>query len=123
MKKSYLVFGFFFLILITGLLNAQNEKLPVVNWRDANNYIGQQVIVEGTIVATYKTNKVCFLNFDQNWKEYFTAVIFVSDLPKFSYSPDQYLKNKKVKIKGTIKLYKGKPEIIVKNSDQIEVID
>ena len=40
----------------------------VISWQDAANYYGQNKTVEGTIVATPNTGKVCFLNFHENWK-------------------------------------------------------
>jgi len=35
--------------------------------------------------------EVCFLNFDKDYKTTFTAVIFASDLPKFSAKPRSIL--------------------------------
>jgi DNA/RNA endonuclease YhcR with UshA esterase domain len=81
------------------------------------------VIVEGIIVAANSTGKVCFLNFHKNWKRYFTAVIFASDFHKFPEPPKNYYNGKKVRITGLIKKYQGKPEIIIKNPSQIEILE
>ena len=94
----------------------------IVNWKDAANHYGQYKTVEGTVVATKCTPKVCFLNFHPNWRKYFTAVIFRSDWHKFPRNPNQYYLNKEVRVTGTIKEYKGKPEIILKRLSQIEII-
>lgn len=100
----------------------ENNDIKVISWEDADKYYGETVIVEGTIVATYNSGKACFLNFHRNWKRYFTVVIFRSDFRKFSYPPEEYYKDKKVRVKGTIKEYQGKPEIIMRNPSQIRVI-
>ena len=92
-----------------------------VNWKDAANHYGKYKTVEGTIVSGKCLPKVCFLNFDRDYKTTFTAVIFTSDLPKFPQNPDQYYRNKKVQVTGTIKEYKGKPQIILKGPDQISI--
>jgi len=101
----------------------QKEKPKIISWEDADKYYGKTMIVEGTIVAANSTGKVCFLNFHKNWKRYFTAVIFASDFHKFPESPKNYYNGKKVRITGLIKKYQGKPEIIIKNPSQIEIIE
>ena len=91
---------------------------------NAGNYIGKEKTVAGKIADGYKskTNTV-FLNFEKPYpNQCFTAVIFSSDLINFPENPQNYYEGKIVKIKGTIKKYQGKPEIILKDRSQIEVI-
>jgi hypothetical protein len=116
MRKILLIVA---VILITsGYAFSENT----VNWSDASNHYGKYKTVEGIIVSTRCLPKVCFLNFDKNYKTTFSAVIFAADLPKFPPNPDQYYRNKKVQITGTIKEYEGKPEIILKDQGQIQII-
>jgi len=91
----------------------------IISWENADQYYGQNKTVEGTIVLTKCTPKVCYLNFHPNWRVCFTAVIFASDWYKFPANPDKYYLNKKVRVTGKIKRYKGKPEIILQNPNQI----
>ncbi|MBU7046186.1 MAG: thermonuclease family protein [Theionarchaea archaeon] len=98
------------------------EDIPVINWSDAHKYYNQYVIVKGTIVDTYNSGIVCFLNFDTNYK-YFTAVIFASDFLGFPFIPEDFYLGKTVYIIGIIKEYKGSPEIIVKTPGQIRILD
>jgi hypothetical protein len=58
-------------------------------------------------VVTRNTGKACFLNFSQNWKTDFTAVIFVSDFPKFPPNPESYYKGKRVRVTGRVQEYQG----------------
>ena len=75
--------------------------------------------MEGVIVASKNTGKVCYLNFDMDYKRYFTAVIFASDFSKFPPSPENHYLNKKARVRGIPKEYQGKSEIILKNPSQI----
>ena len=97
------------------------DDIPVIAWSYAHNYYNQNVIVEGTIVNTYNSGIVCFLNFDTDY-QYFTAVIFASDFLGFPFIPEVFYLGKKVYIIGIVKEYKGSPEIIVKTPDQIRIL-
>lgn len=101
----------------------EKAKLEIISWRDAAKYYGETKTVEGKIVASNNTGKVCFLNFHKNWRKYFTAVIFSSDFDKFPPNPEDYYLKRRVRVKGLIKEYKGKPEIILKSPSQIEIIE
>jgi micrococcal nuclease len=98
------------------------DESPIITWSEAENYYNQYVIVEGTIINTFNSGIVCFLNFHTDYR-YFTAVIFASDFPGFPVSPEAFYLGKKVHIIGIIKEYKGSPEIIVKTPDQIRILD
>jgi len=89
----------------------------------ARNYIGQEKIVEGKIADSYKSkSNTVFLNFEVPYpNNCFTAIIFSSSLNSFPQNPQDYYKGKVVRVKGTIKDYKGKPEIILENNEQIEI--
>ena len=97
------------------------DDIPVIDWKDADKYYNQYVIVEGTIVDTFNSGNVCFLNFDTDY-QYFTAVIFASDFLGFPFIPEDFYLGKKVYIIGIIKEYNGSPEIIVKTPGQIRIV-
>lgn len=104
-------------------LTQEATGLEVIDACQAGKFIGKEKIIEGKVADAYrsKTNTV-FLNFDKPYpNQCFTAVIFSSDQYKFVESPEKYYSNKTVRIKGTIKEYQGKPEIILKTPAQIEV--
>jgi len=104
-------------------LTPELTGLKVVKACEAKNYYGEEVIVEGKIVDTYrsKTNTI-FLNFEKPYpNQCFSGVIFSSYQDNFVESPEKYYLNKVVRVKGIIKEYKGKPEIILKDSSQIEI--
>jgi micrococcal nuclease len=99
------------------------KEIDIIAWDEADKYYNQTKIVEGKIVASNNTGKVCFLNFHKDWRRYFTAVIFASDFEKFPAHPEDHYLNRIVRVEGLIKEYRGKPEIILKSPSQIEIIE
>src|SRR5208337_4447585 len=102
------------------------EWLPtsnqIIQYTVASNYVGQFVTVEGMIVYTYSSDTgTTFLDFHYPYQGFFYAVIFVGDLSNFRFQPFSFYLNKEVRITGTIQLYNGDPEIIVRSPSQIEV--
>ena len=99
------------------------RESEVISWKDAHKYYGQKVSVEGKIVRTHHSGKACFLNFHANWKKYLTAVIFARDFSKFPEHPEEYYYSKTVRITGIVKEYRRKPEIILRDPSQIEILE
>jgi micrococcal nuclease len=98
-----------------------DSSIPVITWKEAHTYYNQYVIVEGTIVSTYNSGIVCFLNFHTDY-HYFTAIIFACDFPGFPHLPEVFYRGKTVHIIGIITEYNNSPEIIVKTPDQIRIL-
>ncbi|MCF8127818.1 MAG: thermonuclease family protein [Deltaproteobacteria bacterium] len=94
-----------------------------ISWESAGKYIGEHVTVQGTIVRSYNSGKACFLNFHQNFTRYMSLTIFENALRKFPFQPETYYLHKTVRVKGKIKIYKGRPEIVVESPKQIEVVE
>jgi hypothetical protein len=63
-----------------------------------------------------------YLNFHANWKRYLTLVIPVEDLPLFPSDPEKAYRGKKVRVRGEVKLYKGRPEMVVRSPEDITVV-
>jgi len=104
-------------------LTSEKTGLEIIFACNSGNYYGKEAIVEGKIIDAYrsKTNTV-FLNFEKPYPNHcFTDVIFSSDQYKFVQNPENYYLNKNVRVRGEIKEYQGKPEIILKDPSQIEV--
>lgn len=109
----------------------------IVGFQDAPKFYNQTKTVEGTIAATMCTEKMCFLNFDKDYKKYLSAVIMAPDFSKFSKMTGKELQSemekmyvgKKVQITGVITEYKGKeasqpgrPQIALTNMTDIKVL-
>lgn len=116
---------FLFLIQLSTLVWGAEIKATDVETIKKNE--GEFVSIIGDVYSTYKapSGKVRFINFGPDHRSAFTVVIFTSDLNKFTSTvgePTTYYKGKRVKVEGRIKMYKGKPEIIVNSPDQIIII-
>lgn len=96
---------------------------PVVSWEMASEYVGQTVTVVGRIAASYNSGRACFLNFHEDYRRSFTAVIFKSAFAKFPANPEDYYLGKLVSVTGKVKEYQGRPEIILEEPAQITVSD
>ncbi|MBI5395858.1 MAG: hypothetical protein HZA91_11220 [Verrucomicrobia bacterium] len=95
---------------------------PVVPWEKARDVIGRRATVEGMIVATHKTGKVCNLNFSSNWRRDFSAVIFAGSFSKWPGDIEGPYRGQKVRITGTVTEYQGRPQIVVSEPSQIEIV-
>ena len=78
-------------------------------------HIGETVTVCGKVFGTkLLSNGPTFLNMGGEYPDNpFTAVIMFNKRGNFSYKPEEYLQGKTICVTGTVKNYKGKPEIVV----------
>ena len=102
-----------------GLWRERNTGLPVISWQEAEQYIGEEVVVTGEIVDSYNSGEVVFLNFAHNYEQSLSAVIFASDEYKFAVEAEDYFLNQQVRIRGEIKEHQGAPEIVIEDPTQI----
>jgi len=99
------------------------EPIPsVVSWQEAEAYVGHDITVEGDVVRTYDSGKVTFLNFDEDYRNTLSIVIFASDYDRFPAPPESLFLDQMVRVMGRVKEYKGAPEIIVESPGQIEIV-
>jgi DNA/RNA endonuclease YhcR with UshA esterase domain len=95
----------------------------VISWAEAAAYEGQTVTVEGRVVDTYNSGKVALLNFDPDFRTTFKVAIFPDVWPLFPAPPEEYYRDKLVRVTGQIKMYQNAPEIVVERPDQIEIVE
>lgn len=89
---------------------------------EAAQHVGDAAIVEGVASQVHydKKSGVTFINMGGRYPNHtFYAVIFRdrSDL----FPGVQSIEGKRVSISGTVKLYKGKPQIILRKASQLVV--
>ncbi|MHC4380237.1 MAG: endonuclease/exonuclease/phosphatase family protein [Planctomycetota bacterium] len=102
---------------------SQDPAYPRIPWTEARNHYGEKVEIVATVVRTHDSGKATFLNFHEDWKGKFTAVIFASTSCDFSVKPADFFLGREVRIRGKVKEYKGGPEIIIQSLDQIACTD
>jgi len=107
-------------LLITTAAFSQNVIPDSVQF-----YEGKTITVCSKVADTYVSTsekKITYLNFEYGYpNQTFSGVIFESDLPKFSYVPSEFLLGKKVCVTGKVKIYKGRPEIIINSEEQLKI--
>jgi DNA/RNA endonuclease YhcR with UshA esterase domain len=100
----------------------ESENGEVIPWDLAGRHVGERKTVEGRILRTHNSGKACFLNFHNNWTRYFSLVIFANVFHRFENQPEQYYLDKRIRVRGQIKRYRGRPEMVVNHPDQIQII-
>jgi hypothetical protein len=100
--------------------DTNNAVLPKFTATDAVKHYGENAIVAGKIVDVAIRPAVVILNFEKpSTNAPFTAVIFPRSTNLFGNL--SALKGKTVEVKGTIKNYHNKPEIILTNASQLTI--
>ncbi len=90
----------------------------VVNAANVGLYVGQKVTFCGTVSQTRQAAKAFFINYGGSYPNHrFTNVIFKSDQDKFSL--DEFAPGQNLCTTGTVKEYKGVPEIVLTSPSQI----
>lgn len=97
-------------------------SLKTIDVKEAVNHIGERVRVRGAVFSVRKSRKAVFINFGNGTEKDFMAVIFKDSLSAFSVKgidPMSY-RGKVIGVTGVVKMYRQRPEIIVKAPLQIE---
>ena len=92
--------------------------------KDARTHAGKTAIVCGKVAQVRHADRLkgapTFLNFDQAYPDQsFTALIWGTDRAKFDPAPETF-EGKRVCVRGLVAIYKGKPQTVLKRSEQIE---
>jgi hypothetical protein len=107
---------------ISDLAPDNDSPSGCVSIEDAQNFAGSQACVRGAVLKVFTSKSgTVFLDFCENYSQCpFTAVIFKSAVKKFENLKE--FEGKIVEIEGMIKTYKGKPEIILEQPEQIKIV-
>ena len=108
-----------FLLTLGLLTKSAPAQQAIVADSAANHYVGRAVTVEGTVASMHVTRSgTTFLNFGAAYpNQTFTAVIFRSAASRFP-NPQQW-EGKRVRVTGGVRLYRGKPEIVLEETSQL----
>jgi uncharacterized protein YraI len=83
-----------------------------ISWKNAEEYMNQNKCIEGFVYKVYVSGTTTFIDFDGNYTSFYGV--------SFSYRWDSTLVGKCIHITGTIVPYKGRPEIIINNPNQVQ---
>ncbi len=93
-----------------------------IAWEDAADYVDKPVVIEFKVVNTRNIQSRCFLNPAPLRRGNFTVVLRPAIFDKWPQAPETWFYNKTIRVRGTVVLYRGSPEIEVDDAKQIEVI-
>lgn len=104
-----------------------SEELPTYLAGEAAEHVGRDARVCGRVVeATYVPDtrgRPTFLNFGRPYPDpVFTALIWGDDRQRFSSPPERAFRNRRICVRGRIQRHEGRPEIVVRRPDQIELM-
>jgi DNA/RNA endonuclease YhcR with UshA esterase domain len=119
-------------IIITSLLSEPKQEVkeenyaptnPVIDVCSARNYIGKNVVLQGKVIEVSESKGTTFLNFGSRYPNHcFYGVIFSSSSSKFPQNIESYFEGELVNVRGLVEEYQGKPQIILENPEQIEIV-
>jgi len=95
---------------------------PAIAAADAKTHVGQTVTVEAAVSEIHRTRsgRQILINLNGRYpNNALTAVIFQNDFAKFANV--ESFNGKAVQVTGAIKLYRGKPEIVLSDPSQIKL--
>lgn len=91
----------------------------------ASKHIGETLKIYGTVSGGryFENSSTTLINVDGVYPNSALTLFIKGEVrSKFSYKPEDFLKDKKILISGTIISYKDKPEIIINDPEQIRVL-
>ena len=102
---------------------AEEKESQCISFRDAKEHVGRNTCVVGKVDHVYESrNGNLFINFCADWRSCrFSAVVFRSDVAKFP-NLEKY-EGKMVELRGQIKLYQGRAEMVINRPEQIRLAD
>jgi DNA/RNA endonuclease YhcR with UshA esterase domain len=109
-------------VLASAPSKATAQQPRVVADTQAARSVGRTVTVEGVVaqVSVSRRSNTTFLNFGRRYPNHtFTAVIFRSAANQFP-NPRQW-EGKRVRVTGEVRLYRGRPEIVLEEPRQLSL--
>ncbi len=102
-----------------------SERIPA---REAKAHVGETLTVCGPVAVATRLESArgrpTFLNFDRPYpNQTFTVVIWGDAAEKFPQPPARLYEGKSLCVTGRIETYKGRAQIVVRDPEQIEVVE
>lgn len=117
--------GFLFIVVFLLTISFSAHSQVAITPEEAQQHIGQNQTVCGTVASAHyargSRGQPTFLNLDRPYpNQIFTVLIWGDKRSLFNEPPEKYFSGKRICVTGTIKSYRGKPEIIVNSPSQVK---
>ncbi len=121
-KSFTLLTVILFLLAISSLTYSSD----IISPEQAINHVGEHGTVCGNVASSHfayrSKGQPTFLNLNRPYpNQVFTVLIWGSDRKHFPNAPEDFYRNQRICVTGTIEQYRGIPEIIVRNPAQIQM--
>jgi micrococcal nuclease len=118
----------FFFLLIISITSMNTNAQKLISLNEVKDNIGDSVKLKGQVYAVKYLQQVkgspTFLDVGGAYpNEALTLVIWNNTRNKFKDPPEELFNNKTVSITGRILLYRGRPEIVISEPGQIEIVE
>ena len=107
------------LLLATAALARSPDVVP---WSEAASHVGRVITVEGTVARARVEGGACTLEFAPDDPAAFRVVLMLS-LFQAPEAPERLYAGRLVQASGRVQKFEGRPEMIIRRADQIEVLD
>lgn len=87
----------------------------------AGEHVGEEVVLEGRVVAMHTSPLATVLAFNPNFAG-FTAKILAGDRSKFPSDLEQRYRDRLVRLSGHVSDYRGKPEMTLRDPAQLVLV-
>ncbi len=105
----------------TNSARTNSEPAKKIGAAEAGKHYNETLIVTGKIVQVSVRPSVVILNLDKPFPDSpFSAVVFSRATNRFGDLSK--LQGKEVEIKGLVKQYRNKPEIVMENTNQLVIV-
>jgi hypothetical protein len=95
-----------------------SEAYPTIALEDAAQHIGEEVRVTAQIYGYKELGDMTLANLGAEYPNQLLTVVFKGDTNGMAKD----LNGKRIVLRGKIEMYKGKPEIIVDNANQLTIV-
>jgi len=109
------------LITLAGVSRAVSPDAPI-SASVAPLFIGEEKIVEGTVTAAERDADVVRLRFG-NAPQALTVSLVIGLLSDFPADPERHYLGRTVRVAGTIRSFKDRPEIFIHDPANIKIVD
>lgn len=119
------------LFVTAGLATAEDKSTKPIKPEEAAKRVGKTCTVEFDIKSTGKsrTGKVFFLNSSESFRDKDNFTVMLGERAVTAYQAQKiedlaaHFKGKTIRVTGTVKLYREKPEIVVNDPKQVVIVE
>lgn len=115
----------FILFLVFIGYTAQAQTTDSIPATKSSEHVGETLKIYGTVSGGryFENSNTTLINVDGAYPNSALTLFIKGDVrSQFSYKPEEFLKDKRILISGTIINYKDKPEVVITSPDQIRVL-